>query len=59
MIIAHEDLPDEILAAEMPVIKKIEVAADSGDVDNIAHPGSLPGTITLLTAPVQHSGNCR
>ena len=48
LIIEHEDLPDEILAAAAPVIKKIKVAAESGAVDHIAHPTSLPGTIRLL-----------
>ena len=48
MIIEHEDIPDgQIMAAE-ETMRKIRVALDSGAVDHIAHPSSLPGEIRLL-----------
>ena len=48
LIIEHQAMPDAILATEEPNIKKMKVAADSGAVDHIAHPTSLPGNILLL-----------
>ena len=48
MIIEHQDLPDEQIMTAEETIRKIRVAIDSGAVDHIAHPTSLPGEIRLM-----------
>ena len=48
MLIEHQDLPDEQILAAEETIRKIRVAIDSGAVDHIAHPASLPGEIRLM-----------